>query len=158
MSYGVDGFAFATESLVGKYKGANEDQQLKKAIRYSFIWAFVLALFYSVLYGFASTPLFYLFTQQEIVIQAAQPYLGWVIVFPIIAFACYIWDGIYIGLTASIAMRNSMLLSFVLFLIAYFATKDSFGNHGLWLSLLIFLAMRGLFQTILYLQKGKNLK
>ena len=64
-------------------------------------------------------------------------------VFPILATPCYIWDGIFVGLTAASAMRNTMLIAFVGYLVSYFAFAQGWGNHGLWFSLLLFMVLRG---------------
>lgn len=157
MSYGVDGFAYASESLVGKYAGANDERNTRKAIRYSFIWGMALALGYSLLYGLGGKLLLSVFTNQADVITAAKPYLFWMFVFPLLSTPCYIWDGVFIGLTAAKSMRNSMLLAFILFLGSFFLIGNNYGNHGLWLILLIFMVSRGLFQQLLYWQKGIKL-
>ncbi|MEL6133231.1 MAG: MATE family efflux transporter, partial [Bacteroidota bacterium] len=51
MSYGVDGFAFATESLVGKYKGAKDETQLKEALNRLFVWGLGLGVLFGIIYG-----------------------------------------------------------------------------------------------------------
>jgi MATE family multidrug resistance protein len=78
-------------------------------------------------------------------------------VFPLLSTPCYIWDGVFIGLTAAKSMRNSMLLAFILFLGSFFLIGNNYGNHGLWLILLVFMVSRGLFQQILYWKKGIEL-
>jgi MATE family multidrug resistance protein len=157
MSYGVDGFAYASESLVGKYKGARSEEKTRKAIRYSFIWGMGLAVLFSLAYGVGGKQLLYLFTNQEDVIQAALPFLFWMVLLPIFGTPSYIWDGVYVGLTASRAMRNSMLLAFVVFIGAYYLCLP-LGNHGLWLAMLLFLFARGVFQHFLYWRKGLALQ
>lgn len=157
MSYAVDGFAYASESLIGKYKGAKSESQTRKAIRYSFYWGMGFAVLFSLVYAFGGIPLLHVFTNQEDVIIAAIPYLSWMIIFPILSTPCYIWDGVYIGLTATKAMRNSMLLAFAVFIGAYFAFRG-WGNHGLWLALLVFMVARAAFQQWLYLRKGLALE
>ena len=157
MSYGVDGFAFAAESLVGKYKGKKDESGTLRAIRLSFIWGMVFAVFFSALYALGGTQIMSLFTDQENVLQAGLPYLWWMILLPIISTPCYIWDGIYIGLTASKSMRNAMVLTLIIFVIAYFSTT-SLGNHGLWLSLLIFMGARGLIQWGFFARFGLALR
>ena len=153
MSYGVDGFAYASESLVGKYKGAADHPKTRRAIKLSFAWGMGLAALFSLGYGLGGNGLLRLFTNQADVILAAQPFLFWMVLFPLLGTPSYIWDGVYIGLTASKAMRNSMLLAFVTFLLAY-ASARGYGNHGLWLAMLIFLVARGGFQYWLYHRKG----
>lgn len=153
MSYGVDGFAFASESLVGKYEGAKDPPNLKKAIRLSFVWGMVLAVGFSLIYLIFGNELLYIFTDKENVIEASLPFLFWMIVFPLISTPCYIWDGVYIGLTASKAMRDTMLISLVVYILVYLLLKDGYGNHGLWAALLIFMGARGLIQWIYYERK-----
>ena len=154
MSYGVDGFAFAAESLVGKYHGARQPAQRSRAIKLSFIWGMALAGIYALLYGLAGSQLLYIFTDKSEIIAAALPYLGWMIIFPMLGTPCYIWDGVYVGITASRAMRNTMLLAFIGYLLLYYLYGDKMGNHGLWLSLTAFMVFRGLVQWWWY-ARGK---
>ena len=158
MSYGIDGFAFATESIVGRYFGAGDEPMVNRAIRYNFIWAFAVAMLASSGYWLWGDELLNLFTNQAAVIEAAQPFLWWMILFPLAGFWCYIWDGVYIGLTASRAMRDSMGLALVFFIATYVLTKNSMGNNGLWLSLIMFLGARGIIQWIWYNRLGLNIR
>ena len=157
MSYGVDGFAYASESLVGKYKGAGQPEQTKRAVRYSFAWGMGLAALFSLGYGFFGDSLLRLFTDQADVLAAAQPYMFWMVLLPLLGTPCYIWDGVYIGLTASASMRNSMLAAVVVFLLVN-GLAGGLGNHGLWLALLLFLAARGAAQHWLYYRRGLSLE
>lgn len=151
MSYAIDGFAFASESLVGKYWGAREEDQLNRSIRLTFGWGMGLAVLFSAVYALGGNMLLQVFTDQPDLIAAAQVYLIWMILFPLLATPCYLWDGIFIGLTASVAMRNSMLLSLALFLVAYYVFDSlGWGNHGLWMVLTLFMVARGLIQAWMY--------
>lgn len=152
MSYGVDGFAFAAESLVGKYHGARKPEQRSRAIRLSFIWGMALAAAYALLYGLAGNQLLYVFTDKAEIINAALPYLSWMIIFPMLGTPCYIWDGVYVGITASRAMRNTMLLAFIGYLLLYYLYGIDLGNHGLWFSLTAFMVLRGLVQWWWYVR------
>lgn len=149
MSYGIDGFAYASESLVGKYAGRADVGRTKQAVRLSFGWGGALAILFAAMYALFPDALLRLFTDQSDVLAAAQPYLPWLIVFPILGFASYIWDGIYIGLTAARAMRDSMLLAFGVFLVVFFITR-AYGNHGLWAAMTVFVAARGLVQWAMW--------
>ena len=60
------------------------------------------------------------------------------------------WDGVFIGLTASRQMLRSMLIATAVFFTVYFLTSATMGNHGLWLAMICFLAIRGVVQTMLY--------
>ncbi len=157
MSYGIDGFAFASESLVGKYKGAGDNERTYRAIRLSFAWGMGLAVGYSLAYGFFGHMLLRVFTNQADILQAAMPFVIWVALFPLLSTPCYVWDGIFIGLTASKAMRNSMILAFLIYLLAYWLLQDNYGNHGLWAALLVFMIGRGLIQQIYFWFKGIGL-
>lgn len=156
MSYAVDGFAYASESLIGKYKGAKATDSLRKAIKLTFVWGMGGAVFFTFLYGLGGSAFLYVFTDQETIVEAAMPFMIWMILFPIIATPCYIWDGIYVGLTASKAMRNTMFLAFGVYMLAYFALTP-FGNHGLWAALLIFMGARGLIQWWWYRKMNDQL-
>ncbi len=142
LAYGIDGFAFASESLVGRYKGARDVVTLKRAVRFSFWWALVLSAGFSLFFGLLGTRLLYLFTDRMDLLIGARPYLIWIAIAPPINAIAYIWDGVFIGATASTAMRNSMLASALVFLLAYFVLKG-LGNHGLWLTLTLFSIARG---------------
>ncbi len=145
MSYGIDGFAHASESLIGRYLGAGDQGRLKQAISYSFLWAMGFSVVYSLVYLVSGDVLLYVFTDQKNIIEAARPFIFWVVLFPIVATPGYIWDGIYVGHTASVAMRSTMLVALLVYLIFYYAQARFFpwGNNGLWLALLVFMATRG---------------
>ena len=158
MSYGIDGFAYAAESMVGKYKGASDEHKLMKSIKLSFMWAFVLAVLTAAVYGLKGELLLRIFTNDIEVIEMAASFLFWMALFPIIGFASYIWDGIYIGLTASKAMRNSMLISMIFFFASFYALRTIWPVHSLWIALLIFLLVRAIIQDFLFRRKGLQLK
>lgn len=158
MSFGVDGFAYAAESLVGKYHGAEQPKQLQKSVKLSLFWGMFFALIYSLSYWLFGNAILGIFTDEAPVLLAAQDFLFWMWIFPILGTPSYIWDGIFVGLTASKAMRNSMILALAVYFLSYYCLVDYWGNHGIWLALLLFLVARGLFQSVLYYKKGTLLK
>lgn len=150
-SFFIDGFAYAGEALVGKYVGARSLKDLKHVVRLLFYWGTGLALAFTLLYIPGVKPVLRLLTSQEDVIQNALSYLPWIIALPLASFASFIWDGIYIGATSSKAMRNTLLAStFLVFAPAYYFLNPLWGNHALWLSILLFSLARGVFQTLWY--------
>lgn len=157
MAYGVDGFAFAAESLIGKYKGKKDKEGTHKALRYSFIWGMGFAVLFSAIFYFFGNDLLRIFTDKNDVIRAALPYLFWVILIPITATPSFIWDGIFVGLTASKAMRNSMLIATAIFFVASFFLIPLYANHGLWLALHIYMVTRGIIQQIQFSRAGLEL-
>lgn len=148
-SYLTDGFAHSAEALVGKYIGAKDIARLKKVIRYLFLWGLGISIPFTLTYVFAGDYLLYILTDNPEVIAAAAPFIFWIGIVPIVTFAAFIWDGVYIGATASKAMRNALLIStLVIFLPSYYLLKNPLGNHGLWLAMMLFMISRGLILTL----------
>ena len=148
MSYAIDGFAFAAESMVGKYIGAQDIQNLKRTIRYIFLWSFVFGGIIMLIFLFFGEWCLHFFTNQTELIEQATPYLIWIIVAPIVNVAAYIWDGIYLGATASKPLRNSMFVAMLLFIGTVYLLLP-YGNHGLWCALTVLLVIRGVLLTVL---------
>ncbi|MEO1653016.1 MAG: MATE family efflux transporter [Bacteroidota bacterium] len=152
MAYAIDGFAFAAESIIGEYIGARERNLLKKSIHRIFYLGMLLALGFSLVYGLFYAPILAVLTNQEGIIQLSYQFVAWVIIAPLINSPCFIWDGIYIGATASRAMRNSMLLAtFLVFFPTYYLSVGSMDNHALWLAMSLFMISRGI--GLYYLSK-----
>ena len=149
-SYFTDGFAYAGEALVGRFTGAHDAKQLRQTVKLLLIWGFVIALPFTLLYAlFPDWFIGLISDQPEIAIQA-QPYHIYMILIPLITFAAFLWDGIYIGATAARAIRNTMLISAVgVFLPASLILMRFFGNHGLWIAFLLFMVARGLSMTLM---------
>ena len=150
-SYFLDGFAFAAEAMVGRWFGANDKRTLKKTIGYLFRWGGGMGLLFTMVYAIAGNQLLHFFTDQQEVIDRGGDFLLWVIFLPLVSFSSYIWDGVYIGATASVPMRNSMVIAAGgFFFIPFFVFSPILGNHALWLGMLLFMMARGVILTILY--------
>ncbi len=158
VTYAIDGFAFAAESLVGKYVGAQNDQRLKLSIRRTLLWGFGAGALFAAIYLLARHPLISIFTQEQPLVDALLPFFFWVVLFPLVGFISFMWDGIFVGLTASVAMRNSMALALGIFLIVLFTAYPYLGNHGVWMALISFLFARGIIQWAMYWKWGKELR
>ena len=148
LSFAIDGLAFAAESLIGKYKGADDPQNLKRTTRLIFLWSFLFAGAIMLIFVFFGDRLLYVFTDQRSLVEQAEVYLIWVTVAPVINVAAYIWDGIFLGATASRALRNSVIVSTLLYLSAVYLLMP-LGNHGLWGALTLLLIARGVSLTVL---------
>jgi len=143
-SYMIDGFAYAAEALVGKYIGAKDSKALQKCIKRLVIWGFALASIFGIIYLLARENILYLLTNDSTIIDLAKEYMVWTILLPFAAFGAFLWDGIYIGATASSSMRNAMLISVLaIFTPTYIISYPLIGNHGLWLALILFMLSRG---------------
>ena len=120
-SYFTDGFAYAGEALTGRYIGAGDDRMMRQTVRYTFIWSMSIALLFMGIYHFAGIPMLRMMTSDPVVVDAARSFLPWLLLMPPIGCAAFTWDGIYIGATASKAIRNSMLWAVLAFGVTWVA-------------------------------------
>lgn len=147
-SYFMDGFAYAGEALAGLFIGAHNRNGLRRMIRRLFFWGGIVSMAAVVIYTFFPEQILGIMTNDKSVIDEARKYLFWTILIPLAGFSAFLWDGVYIGATASAQMRNAMILSSAIFFATYFLTISTWGNDGLWLSFILYLFSRGLTQTI----------
>lgn len=158
-SFLTDGFAYAAEALTGKYFGAKHFSKLKQAIQVIFVWGFIISTIFTIIYLFGNNLIIKSLTNQKEVIEVAQKYTIWIILIPLISVTSFIWDGIFIGLTATKQMRNSMMISVLLvFFPVFFVLNPHFQNHALWLAFVLFMFARGFTQSIMFISLRKNLK
>jgi len=142
-SYAMDGFAIAAEALVGQAMGARARPTLRRAVIMTSQWAAALVIVLAIVFTVFGGGLIDVMTTSAEVRVVAMQYLPWMIVAPILGGASWMLDGIFIGATRSRDMRNMMILSFGVYLIALAALMPTFGNHGLWAALIIFFVARG---------------
>ncbi len=146
-SFFIDGFAYAGEALSGRYIGARDLSSLKKAVRVIFIWGAGIALVSTFVYWIWGDNMFRLMTSSSEVLDASVPYLPWLILMPIISCAAFVWDGIYVGATSTVAIRNTMIFAAIGFYIVYFITAPFFGVHSLWIAYYTHLIVRTLYMS-----------
>ena len=147
-SYIMDGFAYAGEALSGRYVGACNLVQLKRAVKALFGWGVGLSLVFTLLYGIGGENFLGLLTNDTVVIETAGHYFYWVLAIPLAGFAAFLWDGILIGATATRFMLWAMLVASGSFFVIYYCFSGATNNHTLWLAFLVYLALRGIMQTI----------
>ena len=152
-SYILDGFAYAGESLVGKYIGARNRESLSKAIRFLVYWGLIFTALFTMIYFFWSENIYYILTNDSNVIGEAMGYNLWTMLIPLCGFAAFLFDGIYIGATAAKSMRNIMFVATAVFFAGYFVLQPLLGNDGLWIAFLLFLIFRG---GLMWLRYKKN--
>ena len=148
-SYIMDGFAYAGEALAGRFIGAKNDVGLRRCIRLLFLWGIGLSLSFTILYAFLGRDFLGLLTNDTSVIEASGDYFYWVLAIPLCGFSAFLWDGIFIGATATRGMLASMAAAAVCFFAAFYGFRPALGNHALWLAFLIYLSIRGAMQTLL---------
>ena len=155
-SYIMDGFAYAGESLVGRHIGARQLRHLKLAVRLLIFWGLALTVVFTGLYAAFGNQFLHIFTDQQNVIDTAKEYMTWVLVIPVCGFAAFLFDGIFIGATATRTMRNAMFIATAAFFAAYYGLKHYLNaecdehawNNVLWLAFMVFLTLRGLLQAL----------
>ena len=107
-SYFTDGFAYAGEALSGRFIGARDDDMLRRSVRYVFGWSMAIAVLFVGIYAATGVPVLRLLTSDESVVQTSRQFLPWLLLMPPLGCAAFTWDGIYLGATASRALRDSM--------------------------------------------------
>ena len=143
--YYLDGLANAAEQLVGRAFGARFRPAFDRAVRLTMLWSFGLGLFTTLLFLLLGADVIALLTTAESVRATAGEYLPWAALTAVTGALAFQMDGVFIGATWSAAMRNRMLMAFAGYLLSLAVFVPMLGNHGLWLSLNLFLAFRGLF-------------
>jgi MATE family multidrug resistance protein len=149
-SLGLDGLAHAAEAMVGKAVGQKDKDALQHTVRLTLKWSLIFAVGFTVTYLIAGPLIVRTLTDLPDVRKTAMAYLPWLIVSPVISVWCFLYDGVYVGMTRAREMRNIMVFStFAVFLPAWYLTQ-SFGNHGLWFAFMLFFASRGIGMHVVY--------
>lgn len=161
-SYILDGFAYAAESLVGRFTGAATYALRRKAIQYLFRWSAMVMVLFTVAYWLGGSDFLSLLTDNDEVLNLSEHYFYWVLAVPLCGFSAFLWDGILIGATATKEMFWAMLIAAILFFATLFGVpfivsgeaspmwSEPYNNHRLWLAFLIYLTTRGVVQHLLW--------
>jgi MATE family multidrug resistance protein len=144
MGYGLDGFAHAAEALVGAAIGARNRDAFRQAVKLTLFWSALGALGFAAIYWAAGAWVVERLTDQAAVRAAAEAFLPWTALSPVVSVWGFLLDGVFIGATRTRELMTSMVVSLGVFLAASWALVGTLGNHGLWAALLIFMAARGL--------------
>ena len=149
-SFVMDGFAYAGEAIGGKYYGAGDKVNFDDTVRRLFWWGLCLTLVYTLLYYIASESFFRLLTDEPSVLAASEEYRWWAVAIPLAGMGAFYWDGLYIGMTATKGMLVSTFSGALTFFLVYVGLYSVWGNHALWLALILYLVVRGIVQTLLF--------
>lgn len=161
-SYILDGFAYAAESLVGRYTGSKEYALRTKAIKYLFRWSGGVMALFTVMYALGGESFLALLTDNPQVLTISHTYFYWVLAVPICGFSAFLWDGILIGATATKEMFWAMLIAAIVFAVITFLPPFIFtgegsefltavyNNNRLWLAFLTYLVLRGVLQHLFW--------
>jgi MATE family multidrug resistance protein len=141
-SYLIDGFAYASEALVGQSVGARDRERFRAAIRLTSIWAMVLGILCSLAIWFGGPWIIDMMSVNAGVRETARAYLPWAAAAPVLGVISFQFDGIFTGAMATKDMRNMMIVSLGVFMLAWWLLEARYGNHGLWAALNIFFVAR----------------
>ncbi|WP_241967837.1 MATE family efflux transporter [Pseudidiomarina homiensis] len=162
ISLGLDGIAYAVEALAGAAVGRRRKAEVNYWLRLTLIWSVIFACLYSITFALSGAAIIGALTDLPDVINTAHRYLPWIVVLPLLGHWSYYFDGVYIGLGWTHAMRDTMLISAIgVFVPAWWLgqnllTKEN-ANHGLWLALSAFLLARGVSQWLFLLARRRQI-
>jgi len=149
-SFGLDGVAHAAEAILGESVGRRNRTEFRAGVRVVMLWGGLVGIAFVVSFALGGKAVVALITTIPEVRAQAGVYLPWAVLMPLVSVWAYTYDGIFLSATRTAAMRNSMMLSFLGFLILAYALMPAFGNSGLWGALTVFLALRGLTLHLFY--------
>lgn len=155
-SYVMDGFAYAGEALSGKYYSAANKLAFDRVYNSLFAWGAIMAVVFTLVYAVGGNGFLMLLTNEAVVVQSAEAYFWWAVMIPIVSVSAFVYDGIFIGLTATRGMLVSSVVSALVFFALYLALQSYLGNHALWLAFIVYLGLRGGIQWLLYRRMHLN--
>lgn len=155
-SYVMDGFAYAGEALSGKYYSAANKLAFDRVYNSLFAWGAIMAVVFTLVYAVGGNGFLMLLTNEAVVVQSAEAYFWWAVMIPIASVSAFVYDGIFIGLTATRGMLVSSVVSALVFFVLYLALQNYLGNHALWLAFIVYLGLRGGIQWFLYRRMHLN--
>ncbi len=145
-SFFMDGLAFTAEALTGRFAGARDFPMLHRSRNALLWWSAAMAAVFFLIYFFASDPIVALITDSPTVRADIRNYHLWLSLIPPLTVAAFIFDGFYIGLTATRAMLVATVISALIFFGICFIHADGIAlpdNGRLWTAFLVYLAGRG---------------
>lgn len=152
-SYFMDGFAYASESLCGRFKGANDRVNLAKCVKYILLWGAALSVLFTAVYFFFGSDILSILTNKTDVLAVCEDYKYWTLLIPLCGSVAFLYDGILIGMIETKLMRNAIFVATALFFALFFGFKNSLGNDALWIAFLTYLLARSVLMMILSRKK-----
>jgi MATE family multidrug resistance protein len=158
ISLGLDGFAHATEALAGSAWGEGKAKIFRRWVKLTGIWALAASIVYAMTFWLAGNAITNLLTDLSSVRLLVGDLMPLVVALPVVAVACYQFDGVYIAATAAAAMMVKMAVAFVVYALLLQPLATRYGLQGLWGAVLVFMAVRGITQAAWYPRLEAKLK
>lgn len=147
-SYFVDGFAYAGEAMTGRFIGEQNRESLNETVKYVFLWGAVIGVVSTVAYAVFPRSIIGILTDNSEVIAASEPYLFWLLLMPLLSCVAFIWDGIYVGATASRSLMVCMIWSAGLFIASFYLCAPHYGAQALYIAYFVHLIVRSVYLTL----------
>jgi MATE family multidrug resistance protein len=148
--FALDGPAQTAETLCGFAYGAGDRRGLRNAMRFSLIWAVALAALLAILIAVSGELFIGWITTLTEVRDAAIALLPWIVAAPLISVWAFHFDGVFIGTTQTVTLRNSMFAAASVYLLLIWLGLEALGNQILWLAMMVFMGLRGALLAWLY--------
>jgi len=144
----LDGFENAAQVLCGEAVGSRDEERFRRLVRALLIWGWAGGLILSGAYALVGEPFAASFSTDHAVVTTVLAFLPWAVLLPALGVTSFVFDGIYIGATWTRALLITMAAAFIAYSMLLWATSE-LGNHGLWLSISLFMVARAVGQAIL---------
>ncbi len=156
-SFALDGVAHAAETILGESVGRRDRAAFLHDMRVVFLWSGVVGLVNILIYAVAGHAIIALMTSIPEVRAAASSYLWWPMLMPLVSVWAYTYDGVYLAATRTRIMRNTVIASFVIFVVLLYTLMPLIGNAGLWIAVAGFLAGRGVLLHVFFPRLLRNI-
>ncbi len=143
-SFFLDAYAYSSEGIVGYAVGRKNLKAFTSTVNNSIQLSFFTSLFISAIFIIFFKDIINIITDIDLLRFISYKYFFWIIIIPPVASLCYQLDGIFIGASQTKDLRNAMIISVIFYIIISIYSTKYFNNHGLWLSLFIFMILRSL--------------
>ncbi len=150
MTYSLDGFAHAAETLAGYAYGARQAHALRRTTLYAAYWAMSLAVLTGGTYWLGGDTFISWLTVSTEVQQAAAEFLPWLALAPLLCVWAFLFDGIFIGTTHIVEMRNAMFASALVWALGLWLSLDALAYHAVWLTMSVFMLTRSILLALYY--------
>jgi len=146
----LDAFAHTAEAAVGAAFGAKDRTRFDRAVRLTTEFSALFAVLTGILIYFGGPFFIGILSKDPLVIQSAMTYLPYCALAPIVGFAAWQFDGIFIGTTKTREMRNAGIAAVGFYISAHYGLTPYFDSHGIWMAFLFYYLMRAATLAVYY--------